>query len=189
MRGQPGCVSLLVPVLHGLRSHRPPQSPYWCVFAPSFSQHTRCLDDVTPGLTSTSTTSAIMSYNFHQVKTHEQSELFKLRARIILDIETFMSDEERSDDQLFPSFFQILQRKTSKTTEDIVKSVRALAWGIIFSLVAECKQDVYSRLDAQMAAVEELCAKTQCAFAAKDAALAEMSRTLQLLLERSASVN
>ena len=130
-----------------------------------------------------------MSYNFHQVKTHEQSELFKLRARIILDIETFMSDKERSDDQLFPSFFQILQRKTSKTTEDIVKSVRALAWGIIFSLVAECKQDVYSRLDAQMAAVEELCAKTQCAFAAKDAALAEMSRTLQLLLERSASVS
>jgi hypothetical protein len=73
-----------------------------------------------------------MSYNFHQVKTHEQSELFKLRARIILDIETFMSDEERSDDQLFPNFFQVLQRKTSKTTEDVVKSVRALAWGILF---------------------------------------------------------
>lgn len=71
---------------------------------------------------------AIMSYNFHQVKTHEQSELFKLRARIILDIETFMSDEERSDHLLFPNFFQVLQRKTSKATssEDGIKTVFVL---------------------------------------------------------------
>jgi hypothetical protein len=66
-----------------------------------------------------------MSFNFHQVKTHEQSELFKLRARIILDIETFMSVEERSDHHLFPIFFQILQRKISKApeSEDIIPSV------------------------------------------------------------------
>ena len=58
-----------------------------------------------------------MSFNFHQVKTHEQSELFRLRARIILDIETFMSDEERADVELFPTFFQILQRKMRKAAE------------------------------------------------------------------------
>jgi hypothetical protein len=58
-----------------------------------------------------------MSFNFHQVKTHEQSELFRLRARIILDIETFMSDEERSNLALFPNFFQILQRKMRKAAE------------------------------------------------------------------------
>jgi hypothetical protein len=69
--------------------------------------------------------SAIMSFNFHQVKTHERSELFKLRARIILDIETFMSDEERSDLLLFPNFFQILQKKVGLTAESEhdVKSV------------------------------------------------------------------
>jgi hypothetical protein len=66
---------------------------------------------------SNSLSSAIMSFNFHQVKTHEQSELFRLRARIILDIETFMSDEERSDLSLFPKYFQILQRKMSKAAE------------------------------------------------------------------------
>ena len=69
-----------------------------------------------------------MSYNFHQVKTHERSELFKLRARIILDIETFMSDEERSDHLLFPNFFQILQKKVSSAeSEDDIKSV-IIAW-------------------------------------------------------------
>ena len=50
-------------------------------------------------------------------------------------------------------------------------------------------QDVYSRLDAQIATVEELYAKTTSALAAKDVKLAEISRTLQLLLERSASIS
>jgi hypothetical protein len=40
-----------------------------------------------------------------------------------------------------------------------------------------------------MAAVEQLCAKTTLALAAKDAAFAEMSVTLQRLLERSASTS
>jgi hypothetical protein len=68
-----------------------------------------------------------MSFNFHQVKTHEQSELFKLRARIILDIETFMSVEERSDNILFPNFFQILLRKTTKVHETLGGSESVLA--------------------------------------------------------------
>jgi hypothetical protein len=128
-----------------------------------------------------------MSYNFHQVKTHERSELFKLRARIILDIETFMSDEERSDHLLFPNFFQILQKKVSSAeSEDDIKSV-IIAWQQYCSCHSNSAQDLYSRLDAHTATVEELCAKTTSALAAKDATIAEMSRMLQLLLERSAS--
>ncbi len=70
-----------------------------------------------------------MSHHFHQVKAHERSELFKLRARIILDIETFMTDVELSDRELCPNFFQILQRKISKASErdDDMKLVRVQA--------------------------------------------------------------
>jgi len=127
-----------------------------------------------------------MSYNFHQVKTHERSELFKLRARIILDIEAFMSDEERSDHLLFPNFFQILQKKVGKESEEDIKSVM-IELQQYCSCHSNSAQDLYSRLDAHTAIVEELCAKTTSALAAKDATIAEMSRMLQLLLERSAS--
>jgi hypothetical protein len=50
-------------------------------------------------------------------------------------------------------------------------------------------QDLHARLDAHMAKFDELCAKTTSALAAKDAAIAEMSSKLQLLLDRSASVS
>jgi len=42
-------------------------------------------------------------------------------------------------------------------------------------------QDLYSRLDAHTARVEELCAKMTSALAAKDATIEEMSRMLQSL--------
>ena len=133
-----------------------------------------------------------MSFNFHQVKTHEQSELFRLRARIILDIETFMSDEERADVELFPTFFQILQRKMRKAAEGErpLNSVVVVLWlPVLFLLLCNEGQDLHARLDAHKAAVDELCARTTAALAARDATISEMSRTLQLLLERSANAN
>ena len=131
-----------------------------------------------------------MSFNFHQVKTHEQSELLKLRARIILDIETFMSDEELSDDHLFPNFFQILLRKNGQAHESVGngESVLACNNSFLISMLFKMPQDLRARLDAHMAKVDEWCAKTTSVLAAKDAAMAEMNFKLQSLLERSVSM-
>ena len=137
---------------------------------------------------------AIMSFNFHQVKSHEQSELFKLRARIILDIEAFMSEAERSDRELFPDYFQILMKKTGAAvaaaeSEKTFDSVVLHSTRFILARDFIVEQDMSARLDAQAAAIEKLCVQTTGALAAADARIAEMSRTLSVLLEHSASVN
>jgi uncharacterized coiled-coil protein SlyX len=48
-------------------------------------------------------------------------------------------------------------------------------------------QDLHARLDTHMAKFDDLFAKTTSALAAQDAAIAEMSSKLQMLIERSAA--